>query len=100
MRKTKLREHRAEQNYSGTSLSTDDGVADGDDDNDYAKQPDNTFKAVCSRMRPLMREFLHTHVTSCTQTLLPTYIAFQRTRIRKQYQDRVSWNWIPNEARE
>ncbi|TGZ50054.1 hypothetical protein DBV15_00844 [Temnothorax longispinosus] len=34
-----------------------------DDDDDYAKQPDNTFKAVCSRIRPLMREFLHTHVT-------------------------------------
>ncbi|EGI69231.1 hypothetical protein G5I_01996 [Acromyrmex echinatior] len=66
------------QNCSGISLSTD-----GDDD--YAKQPDNTFKAVCSRMCPLMREFLHTHVTPCTQTLLPTYTAFQRTRILVNY---------------
>ncbi|KYN23286.1 hypothetical protein ALC57_04159 [Trachymyrmex cornetzi] len=32
-----------------------------------------------------MREFLHTHVIPCTQTLLPTYIAFQRTRILANY---------------
>ncbi|KYQ51450.1 hypothetical protein ALC60_09448, partial [Trachymyrmex zeteki] len=68
------------QNCSGISLSTDGRVVD-DDDDDYAKQPDNTFKAVYSRMCPLMREFLHTHVTPCTQTLLPTYAAFRRTRI-------------------
>lgn len=51
---------------------TNDGYVVDDDDDDYAKQSDNTFKAVCSRIRPLMREFLHTHVTP----RLPTRAAF------------------------
>jgi len=52
------------------------------DDDDYAKQPDNTFKAVYSRMRPLMREFLHVrHRERCFRRG-DVCFAVRRTRIR------------------
>lgn len=60
MRKVKLRTPDTNKN---ALTPKDDDDDDEDDDDDYAKQPDNTFKVVCSQIRPLMREFLHTHVT-------------------------------------